>query len=369
MRDDRGHQVTRLCNVRRSRPHTATAHRRRTTISPRSNRIGADGRTRQGNGVLPRPAATSGNLELPGPAHHASVVELPYSSAAALKGQADSDRGRGWLKSAMLALAGLAVAAAVVSWDAQYVLVKSVKHNPAVAALEAGTPDIGALIFATLGIALALHARRAIRARVLNVACVGISLAMNALASAPGWRDLAIWIMPSAVYALASDTLIGVVRAWVIAGARHTGEALADDEPTPIALIGASMLWLLRLVVAPTSTLTGLRRWVIDECPVAPGRKSRALRTTASQRATVTMPTATRSTDSARDKARPGKQARLLALASERHDLTAVPLGSVSRIATAIAAEIDLAPGTARRVLLAHVRALQNARVNVKETS
>ena len=96
----------------------------------------------------------------------------------------------------MLALAVLAVAAATVSWDAQYVLVRSVKHNPAVASLEAGIPDVGALIFATLGIALALHGKRAVQARTLNIACVGISLAMNALASAPGWRDLAIWVMP-----------------------------------------------------------------------------------------------------------------------------------------------------------------------------
>ena len=32
---------------------------------------------------------------------------------------------------------------------------------------------------------------------------------MNALAAGHGWRDLAIWVMPAAVYALASDTLIG----------------------------------------------------------------------------------------------------------------------------------------------------------------
>ena len=60
-----------------------------------------------------------------------------------------------------------------MSWDAQYVMVRQVKHNPAIAALEAGIPDVGALIFATLGIALALHGKRAIRARTLNVACVG----------------------------------------------------------------------------------------------------------------------------------------------------------------------------------------------------
>jgi hypothetical protein len=100
-----------------------------------------------------------------------------------------NDRGRAWLRIAMAALALLAAAAAAVSWDAQYLLVRHVKHAPAVAALEAGIPDVGALIFATLGIALALHAKHAIRARTLNIACVGISLAMNALASAPGWRD------------------------------------------------------------------------------------------------------------------------------------------------------------------------------------
>ncbi len=109
-----------------------------------------------------------------------------------------SDRAQAWLRNAMAALAVLAAAAAAVSWDAQYVLVRAVKHSTPVAALEAGIPDVGALIFAALGIALALHAKRAIRARTLNVACVGISLAMNALASAPGWRDLAIWVMPSA---------------------------------------------------------------------------------------------------------------------------------------------------------------------------
>ena len=46
---------------------------------------------------------------------------------------------------------------------------------------------------------------------------------MNALGSAPGWRDLAIWIMPSAIYALASDTVIGVIRAWPIARSQQAG--------------------------------------------------------------------------------------------------------------------------------------------------
>jgi hypothetical protein len=257
----------------------------------------------------------------------------------------------------MLALAVLAIAAAVVSWDAQYVLVRSVKHNPVVASLEAGIPDIGALIFATLGIALALHGKRAVRARSLNAACVGISLAMNALASAPGWRDLAIWIMPSAIYALASDTLIGVVRAWVIARARHAGKALAGDEPSPMTAIGRGVLWTIRLLVAPVSTVTGFRRWIIGQCPVAPGPKARAA---ARQKGNSSLPPGHQVPTFLPPRRQPGKQARLLALAAQRHDLPAIPLTSVSKLATALAAEVNLAPGTARRVLLAHVRALQN---------
>ena len=186
----------------------------------------------------------------------------------------DGDEGRHgarWLRAAASALGVLAAAAAAVSWQAQYMMVWRVKQAAWVAALEAGIPDVGAVVFAALGIALALHGKRAVRPRALNAACVGISLVMNALAAGPGWRELAIWVMPSALYALASDTLIGVVRAWVLARARNTGETLADDGPTPLAAAGAAALWLLRLSLAPRSTLGGFRSWVIADCPAAPG--------------------------------------------------------------------------------------------------
>jgi len=106
----------------------------------------------------------------------------------------------------MLALGVLAVAAAVVSYEAQYHMVFAAKNVAAVAALEAAIPDVAALVFATLGIALALHGKRAIRARVLNVAAVATSVTMNVLAAGAGWKDLAIWAMPPVAYALASDT-------------------------------------------------------------------------------------------------------------------------------------------------------------------
>ena len=191
------------------------------------------------------------NTTRPWPATPPAEDAPPALNGAPLPTVPVPDTGRAWLRNAMAALAVLAAAAAVVSWDAQYVMVRQVKHVPAISALEAGIPDAGALIFAALGIALALHGRRALRPRTLNVACVGLSLAMNAMAAGSGWRDTAIWVMPAAVYALASDTLIGVVRAWALARMQATGQDLAGDDTTPLAVAGAVLLWLLRLSPRP----------------------------------------------------------------------------------------------------------------------
>ena len=190
------------------------------------------------------------------------------------------DRSGAWLGTAAAGLAVLAGAAATVSFSAQYQMVHAARGVVVVAALEAAIPDTAALIFASLGIALALHGRRAVRSRLLNLASIGTSVVMNVLAAAPGWRDLAIWALPPVAYALASDTLISVVRATAIA--RHqVARQVAADEPTPLALIGGLLLWLIRLAVAPASTLRGLRAWVLDECPVAPGRRSNPAAATA----------------------------------------------------------------------------------------
>ena len=223
-----------------------------------------------------------------------------------------------------------------------------------------GIPDTGALIFAALGIALALHGRRALRPRTLNVACVGLSLTMNAIAAGPGWRDMAIWVMPAAVYALASDTLIGVVRAWALARMHASGQVLDGEEATPLAVAGAVLLWLLRLALAPASTLGGFRRWMVEECPVAPGRKAPAPQPAPPGRPAppAELP---RSRCAAAADGRPRKQDLLIALASQRHDLRRLPLNRVARIAGEIGAEVDLHQGTARRVLRAHVLTLQHA--------
>src|SRR5215470_15093417 len=80
------------------------------------------------------------------------------------------DRSGLWLRNAAAGLCVLAAAAAAVSFTAQYRMVDAIRHLPVVAALEASIPDAAALVFASLGIALAVHGRRALRARALNLA-------------------------------------------------------------------------------------------------------------------------------------------------------------------------------------------------------
>jgi hypothetical protein len=266
-----------------------------------------------------------------------------------------------WLTAAMVSLGVLAGASAVVSYAAQYRMVLAAKGVAPVAALEAGIPDVAALIFATLGIALALHGRRAVRARVLNVGAVGTSVAMNVLAAGHGWRYLAIWVMPPVAYALASDTAIGVVRAWTVARQRALNEALDDAESTPLAMIGGFLLWVLRLTLAPVSTLSGFRRWVLDECPVAPGR-----RVAAAPRPGAGIELSTRRMIGSRPVPRQSrscpragtKTERFLALVAERHGpLAEFPLASVSQVCSELAPEADLDLGAARTALRRHVQA------------
>jgi hypothetical protein len=261
------------------------------------------------------------------------------------------DRSGPWLRNAAAGLCVLAAAAAAVSFTAQYRMVDATRHLAAIAALEAAIPDAAALVFASLGIALALHGRRALRARVLNLAAVAASVFMNAIAAEPGWRNLAIWAMPPIAYALASDTLIGVIRAQALA--RHPRPGAAD-EATPLAAVGGLTLWLLRLALAPASTLAGFRAWVLAECPVAPRRR------VSRPRAAARLPRLARSPYRA-GVPRPTKTARFLSLVTERHgDLASVPLDRVAGISAFLAPQVGLHPGAARTALRKAVLSAQN---------
>ncbi len=281
---------------------------------------------------------------------HVGLPPVPWIAGPRPGGSgAGRDRSGAWLRNATVGLCVMAAAAAAVSFTAQYRMIYSARRLPVIASLEAAIPDAAALVFASLGIALALHGRRAIRARLLNVASVAASVFMNTIAAAPGWKSVAIWAMPPVAYALASDTVIGVVRAWAIARHKVLNERLADDELTPLAIVGGLLLWLLRLALAPVSTLSGFRAWVLEECPVAPGRRARRARPHAAMKAAGRLAVS----GPAGHRQRPGtKTAAFLALVAGRHGpLATVPVTEVSRICTELAPLVGLNTGAARTAL------------------
>jgi hypothetical protein len=292
-----------------------------------------------------RPVTPGALLALCRPAAPASAPPPGHRSPAAPP-EWPGDRSGRWLRNAAAGLCLLAAAAAAVSFTAQYQMVNATRHLPAVAVLEAAIPDTAALVFACLGVALALHGRRAIRARALNLAAVGASVLMNVLAAGPGWRDLAIWAMPPAAYALASDTLIAVVRATALARHQHR----AGQTATPLATLGGPVQWLLRLALAPASTLAGFRGWVLEQCPVAPGRRAVSPVSAASSgRGRGTVP------------GKATKTGRFLDLVTERHGLlVSIPLHRVARISADLAPQVGLNTGAARAALRKAVLAAQD---------
>ena len=184
---------------------------------------------------------------------------------------ARADRGDG---GALLTVASgllllLAAAQGYVSFRAQYTFVDHAKHSQVPSTLEALGLDTGAVIFALLALSLARRGRRASVERVLNVGCALGSLVMNLLAAdLTSPRSVTVWVMPSALYALASDRLIAVVRRW--AQSRDPAADLGEDSSAWRAFGGVG-LWLLRLAFDLPGTVAGFRRWVLSAAPVAPG--------------------------------------------------------------------------------------------------
>ena len=293
-----------------------------------------------------------------------------------------------WLPIAAAGLCVLSTAAAIVSYAAQYRLVYAARHLFVAALLEAAIPDVAALVFACLAVALAAHGRRAIRARLLNAASAAGSVFMNVIAAAPGWRNLAVWAMPPAMYALASDTLIGVVRTATVARGNAAAPRVGVAEFSFVAALGGLALWLLRLSVAPRSTAAGFRQWVLEECPVAPGRRAPTLagvatpglpgdgrpgRRTTAGRTRPRQPVRTRQTKAAPPGAtapasrtpadalpRDTKTSRFLGLVAREHGpLAAIPLASVAQISAASAPHVGLHAGSARAALRRAVLAAQ----------
>jgi hypothetical protein len=227
-----------------------------TTAAPNGKATGSSPGTR-----LQPPSETDGRWPVP-------FGCRPVSNAS----QPPRVKGGGLLTAASCLLLLLAAAQGYVSFRAQYAFVDQAKHTRIPSVLEALGLDTGAVIFALLALSLARRGRRGTVERVLNVACALGSLAMNLLAAnLASPRSVTVWVLPSALYALASDRLIAVVRRWVQAS-DPAARTLQDGSAW--RALGGLALWALRLLFDMRGTLAGFRHWVLAVAPVAPGTRA-----------------------------------------------------------------------------------------------
>jgi hypothetical protein len=292
-------------------------------------------------------------------------------------GRPGLDTGRALLVSASVLLAALAVAMGVVSWNAQFRFVDAVKHQHLAATLEALGLDAGAVIFAVLGIALAGLGRRAVIERALVALCAAGSCGMNLLGANLGSpRSVAVYVMPPVLFAVGSDRLTAVIR-------RAALGPQADDGSQRSAwpFIGRVVLYGLRLVLAPPSTVTGARRALLDatplpgiaevvplaieppivtvECPLC-RQQATVISGYLAEHACIDPADEGEDEDQQRRPRERTKTSVFLALVGDRYgDLGGIDLEKVGRICAELAAGAGMNEGAARKALRSAVLAAQ----------
>lgn len=168
-------------------------------------------------------------------------------------------------------LAVVALALFAVSLRAQYNYIFAIKAEAWASYIEAGALDAVMVVFSLLAMGLALAGQSATIERALIVLCSLGSAAMNyGAADSHSLRSVAAYVMPAILFAITVDRVIAVIKRHVLG---------KEDERSPwgaiiravlfvprvIALI---VLYFLRLILAPWSTITGARRWVLNSTPL-----------------------------------------------------------------------------------------------------
>ena len=157
-----------------------------------------------------------------------------------------------------------------VSFDAQYTFILAQKGARAASLIEAVMLDAGMVILSALGIGLAQAGKPSRSIRFLIMICAGASAGMNlAAADTASWRSMAAYTAAPVFLAVVADRVIAVIRQHVLPlEAESAWAPLGRATVAGLRLGTVVALYLLRTVLAPASTLRGLRQMVLDAAPV-----------------------------------------------------------------------------------------------------
>ena len=167
-------------------------------------------------------------------------------------------------------LAALGAGLFVVSFAAQYTYILAAKHQSVPSIIEALMLDVLLIVFSLLALGLSRAGKSSRTERVLIMACAAASAYMNVSAadvSSP--RSVVAFAAPPVCLAIVVDRVVAVVRRHVLADDEASAwTALGRAVVTAARLAGTIALYSLRLVLAPPSTASGLRRWVLVLAPL-----------------------------------------------------------------------------------------------------
>ena len=157
-----------------------------------------------------------------------------------------------------------------VSFAGQLRYVLAERHQLTPSLVESGLLDAAMLVLTLLAIGLARAGKPAKVTRFLIVAFAASSAAMNlGPASLGSPRSVAVWVAPPVILAVVVDQVVVTIRRHWLDINEPSVWAIAGHALTTVAKgLAVALLYLLRLVLAPASTTTGLRRWVLVLTPL-----------------------------------------------------------------------------------------------------
>ncbi|GII59415.1 hypothetical protein Pth03_78040 [Planotetraspora thailandica] len=251
------------------------------------------------------------------------------------KGQGGGDK----LPGRLLGFAGAVIFAALVgsgfvAYEAQRLFALAHNHTGAAindadqwrAAIVGALPDAGWIAMALVALVAALRGQSSLRARVGVLIFFGLSLGAQVLYAPGTVEGILVAVIAPITMAWMLETFIVEVRRW--AGQRRGLEM--DESPILSGVLVAIvrtlrglirlLMWVIRLVLAPKSTASGLRSWILDTAPIAPGRSLASMR---AAEALAIAEGATTSAEQVREQAADEIREITEAAAAERTALTA----------------------------------------------
>ncbi|SDI51081.1 Protein of unknown function [Sinosporangium album] len=223
------------------------------------------------------------------------------------KQQEDEPRSHDRLSGKMLLISGIIIAislvgAGYVAYDAQrkFALEHLAGTDKEISAsIIAALPDVGWIAMALVALVAALRGQSSLRARLGVLIFFGLSLAAQILYAPRTPEGVLVAVIAPIALAWMLESLIIEVRRW----AGHRLKVEMDETPILTGLLRALwrglrgvvalLMWVVRFCLDRRGTWGGVRDWVLETAPIAPGRTLASLRAAdAEQRAATATYTA-----------------------------------------------------------------------------